>query len=88
MVTHSPHQCDVLPGLLDNLLSLQVFEEVCGLLVDGQNVVSLCQPSLGSTTPRGDLRTQREGYSLVALSLLLRESGYARLFDSLLHDPR
>ena len=88
MATPSPHQCDVLPGLLDNLLSLQVFEEVRGLLVDGQNVVSLCQPSLGSTTPQGDLRTQRECHGLVALPLLLRESGYARLFDSLLHDTR
>ena len=67
MATHSPHQCDVLPGLLDNLLSLQVFEEVRGLLVDGQDVVSLRQPSLGSTTPGGDLRTQTEYCGLVGV---------------------
>ena len=65
MATHSPHQCDVLPGLLDNLLSLQVFEEVCGLLVD--DVVSLRQPSLGSTTPGSDLRMQTEYCGLVGV---------------------
>ena len=59
-VTHSPHQCGVLPGLLDNLLSLQVFEKVRGLLINGQDVVSLRQPSLGSTTPSSDLRTHRQ----------------------------
>ena len=67
MVTHSPHRCGVLPGLRDNLLSLQVFEEVRGLLVDGQDVVFLRQPSLGSMTPGGDLRMQTEYYGLAGV---------------------